>query len=372
MPTRRNEVHAKHQAVTRFLADRHLDAVVLTRRYNFAWFTAGGLNPVSTGGETGVASLVVTPDGVRCVTNTIEAPRIADEELEALGIEVLAYPWYDADAAAKLWSQTLGPARTACDAAIVGLPDTVKPLDPQFDRLRQTLTGAEIERYRRLAREVAEGLESACKSARPGMTEHELAAAIAVHQQARGIRAPVVLVAADERVRRYRHPIPTARKLTRYGMGVCCGERHGLIVSVTRLFAFGPIDDDLRRRHEAVCRVDAAMITATRPDRTLADVFTVAQKAYADAGFPEEWTYHHQGGSTGYQPREVRATPTETTPISANQAFAWNPSIAGTKSEDTILVGPDRNEILSATADWPTTPYRAADQTWPRGDILEI
>ena len=55
-----------------------------------------------------------------------------------------------------------------------------------------------------------------------------------------------------------------------------------------------------------------------------------------------------------------------------NQAFAWNPSIAGTKSEDTILVGPEGNEILSSTGNWPTTPYPAGGQNWSRTDILEI
>lgn len=51
----------------------------------------------------------------------------------------------------------------------------------------------------------------------------------------------------------------------------------------------------------------------------------------------------------------MKATPD--TPASEvvleNQAYAWNPSIAGIKSEDTILVLKDKNEIISEDTGWP-------------------
>jgi Xaa-Pro aminopeptidase len=188
----------------------------------------------------------------------------------------------------------------------------------------------------------------------------------------RGIRAPVVLVAADERIGRYRHPIPTSSRFDRYGMAVIGGERGGLIASCTRLFSFGPIGSDLRRRHEAVCKIDAAMIGHTRPGRTLGEVFAVARQAYAEAGFPDEWKRHHQGGPTGYLAREAKASPDNPTEVLSNQAFAWNPSIAGTKSEDTILVGPGGTEILTATGQWPATSYPAGGRDWERPNILAV
>jgi Xaa-Pro aminopeptidase len=80
------------------------------------------------------------------------------------------------------------------------------------------------------------------------------------------------------------------------------------------------------------------MHAATRPGATLGDVVTVARSAYAGAGFPDEWRDHHQGGSIGYQARERIALPGDTTVIEPGMAFAWNPSIAGAKAEDTILV----------------------------------
>ena len=126
-----------------------------------------------------------------------------------------------------------------CDAHLPVAEEIVQ-LGPDFDFLRWSLLPSEIERYQALAREVADGLETACRAVRPGDTEYQLASRIAAPLLAAGIRTPVVLVAADDRVRNYRHPLPTARKFAKYGMGVCSAERGGLIVSCTRLFSFGP------------------------------------------------------------------------------------------------------------------------------------
>ena len=73
----------------------------------------------------------------------------------------------------------------------------------------------------------------------------------------------------------------------------------------------------------------------------------------------------------GYAPREITATPRSTQPILVGQAFAWNPSITGVKSEDTILVGEHTNEILTEMADWPTIEVQIRDQIIKRPAILE-
>jgi len=57
-----------------------------------------------------------------------------------------------------------------------------------------------------------------------------------------------------------------------------------------------------------------------------------------------------RGGPMGYEGRDFKATPTETREVVEDQAVGWNPSIAGTKSEDTIL---SSGEVLTLTKDWP-------------------
>ncbi|ETV63663.1 hypothetical protein H257_19404 [Aphanomyces astaci] len=116
------------------------------------------------------------------------------------------------------------------------------------------------------------------------------------------------------------------------------------------------IPDDLRKRHDAVTFVDAAALAATAaPLATSGDVFRAIQAAYTSTGFANEWTLHHQGGGTGYKSREWKAIPTLEDGIAPNLAFAWNPSIAGTKSEDTVLLveGGGRIEVLTADGDLP-------------------
>jgi len=117
--------------------------------------------------------------------------------------------------------------------------------------------------------------------------------------------------------------------------------------------------------------VDLAVNTLTRPGRTLGQVFADLQKAYADNGHPEQWRHHHQGGSTGYAGREEFARPGSQVTVRENQAFAWNPSITGVKSEDTMVCTPAGFEFLTRpTADWPTLSARFEDQEANRPDIL--
>lgn len=74
------------------------------------------------------------------------------------------------------------------------------------------------------------------------------------------------------------------------------------------------------------------------------------------AGFGDEWRLHHQGGPAGYEAREYLATPSSEDEVHEGQVFAWNPSITGTKMEDSVLVGADENVVLTAIDGWPTIP----------------
>jgi Xaa-Pro aminopeptidase len=372
MPTRGEEVQQKHQKVVQYMDNHGLDGVILSLRHNFAWYTVGGMNYVARNYTHGVASLFITRKGTTCMTTVIEGPRMKTEEFADLDIEVWSSPWYDPQQMAEDWAKTIGDRKVACDVRVGGLPDSVGTLESDFNRIRLELTETEIERVRQLGKDTGECLEEACRRTKPGETEHELAARLSGMLWERGARTPVLLMAADDRIEHYRHPIPTSRKFENYGMGVVCSERDGLWVSATRLFSFKPISDELADKHKAVCNVDAAMIAASRPGKTLEDVFYICKEAYKENGYPDQWKFHHQGGSSGYQPREFKGMPGVDVPIKENHSIAWNPSITGTKSEDTVLVLREGNELVSATGNWPTSPYEAGGTIWQRPDILII
>ena len=95
------------------------------------------------------------------------------------------------------------------------------------------------------------------------------------------------------------------------------------------------------------------MISATKVGAPVAHIFRSTTEAYADQGYADEWKLHHQGGAAGYRSREYFADFECPFTVENAQAFAWNPSIMGVKSEDTILVNELGADVITATGNWP-------------------
>lgn len=360
------DTQTKLAQVRSLLAARQCDAALIKRICNFAWLTDGAANYVGIAADAGAAMLLVTPDAQYVLTNNIEAARIAAEEpLTDLGFVLRPAPWH---AASPIPPELTAGLRLAADAPHPGATD----LGADFNRLRLRLTPAEGERFRALGRACGRAMAAAIHSVRPGMTEYEIAGLLSEHTYAQGATPIVNLIATDERIFRFRHPLPTDKRLEKYAMLVLCGRRGGLVASITRLVHFGSLSDELRRKQDACVRVDATFIGHTRPGARVADIFQAALAAYAATGFADEWQLHHQGGATGYQAREYLGAPGSAEVVHEGQAFAWNPSIAGVKCEDTILVGATATDVLTETAGWPMRAVEVAGQTWLRPAILEL
>ncbi len=363
--TSNTELNLKLERIRALLAECDLDALLLHKTENFAWATCGGDPHINTADSLGIASLLITRTNRFVVTNNIEATRLMQEQgLSEQGWDFQISPWYEKK------DPIAGLTRGMKVGADTSFPHALN-LFQEITSLRSQLTPEEGNRFRELGTICAEGMRQAIEAVKPGMSEYELAGLLAQSVERHGVQAIVNLIATDERIFSYRHPLPTAKQLQNYAMLILCGRKWGLICSVTRFVHFGELPDEVRHKAEAVARIDAEMIAATRPDHTVGDVFTCAQSAYAAAGFPDEWKLHHQGGSAGYAPREVTATPGSPEPILVGQAFAWNPSITGAKSEDTILVGERSNEIITEMAGWPTIDIQIGNRVIKRPAILE-
>jgi len=359
------EFHEKQKRIQILLESHKLDALLLRRVSSFAWATCGAASYVNTAVSNGVSQLLVTKAGRFLITDNIEAARlIREEQLTEQRWEIIAPHWHN----------THDPLNTLIRGLKIGsdspLPGSID-LSDIITRMRSDLTVAEVKRFRRLGKLCAQAMEATLRAVRVGQSEHRIAAKLAHETAKRGIQAIVNLVAADERVFSFRHPLPTDKKLECYAMLVLCGRRRGLVCSMTRFIHFGRIPEDLYRKAEAVAKVDAAFIANTQPGQKLGDIFKHGMKAYAEVGYPAEWQLHHQGGLAGYEPREIVATSYSKETVSARQVYAWNPSITGTKSEDTILVTEHGCEILTAINDWPTIPVEFNGQTFLRPAILE-
>lgn len=236
------------------------------------------------------------------------------------------------------------------------------------------MTSLERTRYRYLGSRATELLENYCMSVHPGYTERELAAGLNKILQLEGLMPTVTLVACDERIDRYRHPIPQNKRFERSCMVVSCVRYKGLIVALTRMIHRGPLSVERKETFLKTITIDAELITATREGMDTASFFDHIKKVYAEAGYPEEWKLHHQGGAIGYQNRDYLLTPSTSYKMEKHQAFAWNPSITGAKSEDTIIIGEQQAEIITTSpSGWPNMKVTVSSgQTLSRPLILEI
>lgn len=346
---RPEEVSSKLTSVRAWLDERALDGALLASQTSFAWITAGGRSHISIGEEGGVASVLVTRGEAYLLTTNIELRRLFDEEVSGAAFEGVEWPWYDSAGEAKAVAELCDPSRCVSDMGRAGLTRA----EDDFTELRFTLLEPEIERYRELGRDAALAVETACRDTQPGDLEADVAARLASECVVRGILPLVDLVAADHRIAAYRHPLPTSNALGHTLLVALTGRRAGLHASLTRMVAFGDPDDEFVRRMRAVASVDAALITASLPGTSLAEVMKTGVRAYQDQGWGGQWELHHQGGLTGYGGRELFATPDCDYVLRADQALTWNPSITRVKSEDTVLVTTSGHEILTRTGGWP-------------------
>jgi antitoxin VapB len=132
-----------------------------------------------------------------------------------------------------------------------------------------------------------------------------------------------------------------------------CARRWGLAISITRFVHFGSMPQQLSDAFGVADQVNAQLLAATKVGATAAELFATAAATYAALGHPGEEMRHHQGGATGYGEREWLATPSGTDRVMDGQAFAWNPSVAGGKVEDTVILRAGEIELLTGTPELP-------------------
>jgi Xaa-Pro dipeptidase len=323
------------------LMERHgLGGIVLRRPANFAWYTGGGDSRVDRSQPWGVADVLVTPFAEIVATTTIEAPRMREEQTPELRVE--EHPWQlDGDA---FLHELAGGAPLGADAPVEG----AARIDDDIARLRRVLDEQAIERLRLIGVDASDALAEAATTVVPGIDELELAANLDAACRRRGLTAPVLLAACDRRIERHRHALPFGGEVERRAMLVVSAERGGLFANSTLFVELDERPPELERRARACEEILARMREeATRPGRTLADAFEDCTRFYAEAGYPGEWRLHHQGGSCGYLSREVIATPSTLDRIEVGNAFAWNPSITGYKSEETFVLTESGPEIVT-------------------------
>jgi len=321
------------------------ERVILTSPAAVSWYLGGARVTVPFGGDA-VVTVAVTAGGdeVRCYSNEIER-LIAEEAVDAAAIPVD-------------WHSPLVPLDWSADALTLH----ESSLATELRSARASLLPVELDRYRSLGSDVARMVTAVAAALTPTTTEMDAAAQLAAGIVAAGAEPVVLLVAGGERTR-FRHPVPTRGALGDRAILVVGARRHGLIVSLTRWITFAPVSAHQREVDARLLEVEASVFDATRPGRSIADVFADLRGAYLEHGFDNhEWQRHHQGGPTGYVGRDPRASETVTDPIVDWHAFAWNPSATAAKTEDTVVVSARGVEVLTVDDAWPTATVRGRER----------
>lgn len=343
---------------------RGLDTVILRSPAALSWMTGARWHLQHDLHATTFELVITGLDGgqpaVQVVTNVIEGPRLKAEELTALVShwEFRELPW----ATPRQQALPRGP-RVGADLPLPGMAD----LGADLARVRRVLTPIQVARLTALVHDAAAivGLE-ACRS-HPGEREWDVAARVRAALVAAGMEPVVCLVGSGERLDTVRHPLPTERRVADRLMISVSARRDGLLAAITRCVAWtDPVGED---RYLDLLQVEAGFLAASRPGRTLAEAFTDGIAGYAAHGFvADEWTRHHQGGFTGFAPRELLATPDTAEPIELGAAVAWNPSAGGWKVEATSLVTAGGARPLDLCPGWPVVEVAGR----PRPAILHL
>ncbi len=347
-----------------WLEKTNYDGIILGRRDNFKWITQENENAVVTNTENGIAYLIIGKDGsIKLMADSSDCPRMHDEQ-NIFQAECILAPWYETldECLTKLccgkhYVSDSGVAGTDC-------------VENELIALRMQLTEKELARYREIGQLCANAVEETAMEARPGQTEKEIAAKLKIRCIQQGISPDCVLVGSDERILNYRHPVPSDKKIEKSLMIVLGGEKYGLNISLTRFVYFSPVPAEIRERMDKTQIVFAGMQNLMKSGPSYQEYFEKVKELYALVGYPDEWKLHHQGGPTGYGCREFVVTPQTEGHLRMGQVYAWNPTIQGTKCEETTLLTENGIETFTRTGNWPCKVAKSPYGEFQAADIL--
>jgi Xaa-Pro aminopeptidase len=361
------EIAEKKRRLRNLMSEFKLDAIILRKQCNFSWLTGGRLNLVGIATEMGAAPLLLTKEKEYVICNNIEAPRIEKEEkILDQNYELITYKWFE-EREKEFVEKLTKKGRVGADSFYPGTENIEHHINP----LRYSLTPWEVERYKKVGLIASQAVEETAKTIEPGDKECEIIGRLSRKLWADRVDFVTAFCAADERIANFRHPIATEKRIQKRAMLGVNARKWGLIVTLTRFVQFGKIPSELQKQYEDNVYIECVLMANTIPEKPVVEVLKKGIEAYQERGYPEEYQFHHQGGATGYTGRDYRVNFQTPDIIQENQAFCWNPSIAGTKSEDTMIATSKGPVLLSKPVQFPTIGVEVGGLTFQRPGILE-
>jgi antitoxin VapB len=354
------DVKVKEDRVRTFLEQEGLDALVLGRQDNFAWLTCGGDSRVITTSEMGFGYLVITAGHKWLVSHSMDGQRFIDEHVPGQGYELVTLYWHQGSPEDKVLELTQG-LKVGADFALPG----ARGYGPEIVDLHYPLTDLELERCRWIGQTTNRILSRLARDLEPGVTEREVAARMLYEYARQGMTIDVLIAGFDDRVRRYRHPLPTDNALQRYALLHPAARRWGLHANVTRLVHWGAPPAETRRAMDAVATLGARVAATLAPGVRFADVLAEEKQTYVELGYPEEWNGHFQGGITGYTLGDAARCLDPEARAVERQAYDYFLTVTGAKFEELMLLTEDGLEFASLGPGWPARTVQT-----PGGEVI--
>ena len=226
---------------------------------------------------------------------------------------------------------------------------------PLLADLRMRKDKVEIAKMKQAVAITEAALAATLEKVNIGMTEREIANTLLLEMLGRGAESlpfePIVLTGPKSALP---HGAPGDRRvesgdLLLFDFGVNVG---GYASDITRTFAVGMLDDELRRVYDVVKRANEAGCQAARPGVEIQEVDRAARKVIVDAGYGQYFTHRtgHGLGLEGHEP--PFACEGDTTLLEPGMTFTVEPGIylpgkGGVRIEDDVVITPDGCESLT-------------------------
>jgi Xaa-Pro aminopeptidase len=293
---RSREIQEKLVRIRKGLEETGKEALLLTMHPNFSWITAGAKGFIANCFDNSAIAVLITKTKLFGICNVIEANRVIEEDkMPELGFEMIVSRWQENKLESFIKDQV-----SSWDKVISDVPVAGAVVDKKFIlSVRLPFTQNEIARYLYLGEYLSRGLEEYLPTVKPGMTEYEICGGIANALWKYNVEQVMFLVSADERADKYRHALPTEKKLENNLLVSINGRYKGLITTTSRMVYFGTPKPGFVEQYNDCCDMEMEVIEKAAPGVDEIELYETLQQGYIKRGYPDMFDKHGQGGCQG-------------------------------------------------------------------------
>lgn len=351
-----NEFERRRQVVAAGLAERKLDALLVSFSANLRYltgFTGSNGNLLLLADHailfTDPRYQIQASQEVTCPVKIAKGPLVLDiaAAIARLGLRRIGYE----------------PPRMTCDwyASLNGrlpLKAALKPVAGWIEELRMVKSETEAELIRRSVATNSRAFEQTLSRVRAGMKEQDLAAELEYRMRRLGAEKPAfeTIVAGGPRSA-LPHAQPTAAPLQPGNLVVVDmgALQDGYCSDMTRMLFLGAPSTKVKRTYQAVLEAQQAAVAAVRPGISTVHVDRQARKVLKAAGLEQAFV-HSTGHGLGLEIHEPpRIGKRDKGRLETGMAITIEPGVylegfGGIRIEDTVLVTSGGCEILTPTS----------------------